>query len=82
MVKGTISRKGQITIPKEIREALGLGPGARVRFELKKGYAVLRPELRSRADALFGILRSEVPFPGTAEEDEAVERAWAEEAAP
>jgi len=81
MVKGTISRKGQITIPKAIREALGLGPGARVRFELKEGYAVLRPEPRSRADALYGILRSEVPFPGIAEEDEAIERAWAEDAA-
>jgi len=80
MVKGTISRKGQITIPKEIREALGLRPGTRVRFEVKEGYAVLKPEPKSRVDALFGVLRSEVPFPGIEEEEEAIERAWAEEA--
>ena len=81
MVKGTISRKGQVTVPKEIRKALGLEPGSRVRFELKDGYAVLLPEPKSRVDALFGALRSDIPFPGIEEEEAAIERAWAEEAA-
>jgi len=82
MVKGTISRKGQVTVPKEIREALGLKPGSRVRFELKGGYAVLLPEPKSRVDALFGALRTDTPFPGIEEERTAIERAWAEEAGP
>ena len=30
MVKGTINRKGQVALPKEIRDALGLKPGSRV----------------------------------------------------
>ena len=49
MAKGAISRKGQVTLPKEIREALGPKPGRQVRFELKGGYAVLLPEPKSRA---------------------------------
>jgi len=80
MVKGTISRKGQVTVPKEIREALGLKPGSRVRFELKDGYAVLLPEPQSRVDTLFGALRTDTPFPGIEEEEAAIELAWAEEA--
>jgi AbrB family looped-hinge helix DNA binding protein len=34
---GTMSTKGQVTIPKEIREALGIRPGDKVRFDLQGG---------------------------------------------
>lgn len=34
MSVGTMTSKGQITVPREIREALGLEPGDRLRFEL------------------------------------------------
>jgi AbrB family looped-hinge helix DNA binding protein len=40
----TISSKGQVTIPKEVREALHLKPGDRVTFESRNGQAVLRRE--------------------------------------
>ena len=34
---GTMSTKGQITIPKEIRDALRIRPGDKVRFDLEAG---------------------------------------------
>ena len=33
----TVTRKGQVTIPQEAREALGLKPGDRVRFIVEEG---------------------------------------------
>ena len=41
----TISSKGQITIPLEIRERLGVKPGDKVRFDVDvdNGVTILRP---------------------------------------
>lgn len=40
----TMTSKGQVTIPKHIRKALGLEPGARVEFDLDdKGRVVIQP---------------------------------------
>jgi AbrB family looped-hinge helix DNA binding protein len=36
-----VTRKGQVTIPLEVRRALGIGPGTEVRFELDQGTARL-----------------------------------------
>lgn len=45
----TITEKGQVTIPQEIRKALGLRPSSEVEFTLEGDHAVLRkreqPEL-------------------------------------
>jgi AbrB family looped-hinge helix DNA binding protein len=39
----TLTRKGQVTIPKKIREALGLEPGSKVDFEVdEQGRIVIR----------------------------------------
>lgn len=38
-----ITTKGQITLPKRVREALGLGAGSLVGFEVKGRRAVLTP---------------------------------------
>jgi AbrB family looped-hinge helix DNA binding protein len=38
----TITVKGQVTIPKHIRDALGLTPGSRVEFTVEDGRLVLR----------------------------------------
>lgn len=38
-----MTSKGQVTVPKDIREALGLSPGSRVEFELDAdGNAIIR----------------------------------------
>jgi antitoxin PrlF len=39
----TMTSKGQITIPAEVRKQLGLGQGDRVEFTLEDGAAILRP---------------------------------------
>lgn len=45
----TLTSKGQVTIPKHIRDALGLGPGSAVDFELdEQGRVVLRPARAAR----------------------------------
>lgn len=37
-----VTEKGQITIPKEIRDALGIGAGTEVEFERRKDAIVVR----------------------------------------
>jgi AbrB family looped-hinge helix DNA binding protein len=58
-VKSTISSKGQVTVPVEIREQLGLRAGTRVVFELRPGGALLRKRTEGEhpVDRLFGRLR-------------------------
>jgi AbrB family looped-hinge helix DNA binding protein len=41
-MKSIISTKGQVTVPAEIREKLGLTPGTVVTFEISDGCALIR----------------------------------------
>ncbi len=43
MFEGTVTSKGQITIPLPVRERLGLKPGDRVQFLFEDGPSVIRP---------------------------------------
>jgi AbrB family looped-hinge helix DNA binding protein len=52
-----ISSKGQITLPKKIREALKIGPGGKVDFTLERNEVKLRVVEKSQARALMGSLR-------------------------
>jgi AbrB family looped-hinge helix DNA binding protein len=62
-VKSRISSKGQITVPREIREQLGLNPGTVVEFELREGRAVLRKGSRGQhpVDAVYGSIELDRP---------------------
>ncbi len=54
---GTISAKGQVTIPKVIREALGIRPGDKVRFDLEHGdRAILQRAEPSSLTQILGPL--------------------------
>lgn len=39
----TVSSKGQLIIPKEIRDKLGIKPKQKVLFRVVKGHAVIEP---------------------------------------
>jgi len=57
MSEATITSKGQVTIPAEIRKAMGLKPGERVVFtQLDDGTTVFRAKTRSIVE-LRGILK-------------------------
>ena len=43
-ITAKITSKGQITLPREIRDRLGVHDGDRVRFELEGGQVVLYPQ--------------------------------------
>jgi antitoxin PrlF len=57
-MKSTISSKGQLTVPIELREKLGLAAGTVVQFELRNGAVLLRKGTRKDhpVDRLFGRL--------------------------
>ena len=56
----TVTRKGQVTIPKEVREAMDIRPGSKVTFELNKdGERVLRkcaPDSKKKRDRFDAVL--------------------------
>jgi AbrB family looped-hinge helix DNA binding protein len=56
----SVTTKGQVTIPKAVRDALGITPGSRVRFALVGDHAELRPARRNAAapPSGFGLLKS------------------------
>ena len=43
----TVSSKGQVTIPKELRDRLGIEPGTLLEFEAERGRLVARKVQRS-----------------------------------
>ncbi len=53
-----ITTKGQVTIPKRLRDRLGLRPGSILEFREEAGEVVARKaEDRDPVDELYGILR-------------------------
>jgi antitoxin PrlF len=59
----TISSKGQVTVPQDIRKRLGLEPGDRVEFVMEEGRTVIRPA-RSEGNPFERFIGILGPFPG------------------
>lgn len=58
MIVAKVTSKGQVTIPKEIRERLGVHPGENVGFEEKEGVLVIRKVVtKSPFDKWLGRLK-------------------------
>ena len=57
----TVTKKGQVTIPRIIREKLQINCGDKVEFTFnKQGQVVLQP-VKTNLDNLYGILKKEKP---------------------
>jgi AbrB family looped-hinge helix DNA binding protein len=79
MPASTLTSKGQVTIPKPIRDALGVRPGDRVRFvRLDNGTVVVEPETVD-VRSLQGMFKHRVKRRISVEEmDEAIAKAVVE----
>jgi len=71
----TMTSKGQLTIPKSVREALGLSEGAKVRFEVDthQGTAAMEP-LKHRVEDLWAFAVPGARRMSLAEMEEAIQR--------
>src|SRR5688572_32632249 len=76
----TVGTKGQVTIEKEIRDALGIKPGWRAFQNLENGHVVIRFRPPRHNRSLAGILADKTSVKAlTNEELEAgIEFAWGE----
>lgn len=56
----SVTSKGQVTIPKEVRQQLGIRQGTRVQFELVGDHVELRVKSSpaGTSDSGFGMLKS------------------------
>jgi len=58
MTEATMTVKGQVTVPREIRNRLGLKSGDKVAFTiLSDGTVVVRPKTRRLADLVGSLTR-------------------------
>jgi antitoxin PrlF len=59
-MKSVVSEKGQVTIPKALRDRLGIRPGTELDFEADRGRLVARKlNAEDPVDAVYGILKAE-----------------------
>ena len=75
----TITRKGQVTIPVQIRQAHGLLPGHRVAFVVEAGEVKIKP-IKSALDRSFGAVKPRKRPEDFEELEMAAEEAMAEDA--
>jgi len=78
MPSSTITSKGQITVPKEIREHLRLKPGDRIDFVKGRSGQITLKAIDTDIRSLRGILRSKRKEPLSVEEmNEVIARGYA-----
>jgi len=57
MLSSSVTTKGQVTIPVELREKLGIKPGDRVGF-VAEGDRVILQRQETAVEAMFGIVKT------------------------
>ena len=74
-----MTSKGQVTIPKRIRDFLGLKPGSEVDFEYtESGKVMLKTETQERRATRFAALRGTLGPGLTGDELMRLTRGWGE----
>ena len=73
MHESKISKRGQTTLPKAVREALGLQPGDRIRYFIHEGDVKILP-VRPVTE-LYGILKYDGPPVSVEEMNDAIAEA-------
>lgn len=63
-----MTSKGQVTVPKRVREALGLKPGSDVEFEYRGGGEAVVRKRGARPKSRFAKLRGTLPCAKTTDE--------------
>ena len=75
MPSSTVTSKGQVTLPKKIREHLHVSAGDRLDFIVDESGQVVVQAAKSRLDELWGMLHEPGRRPVTIEQmDAAIER--------
>ena len=78
MPSSTITSKGQITVPKEIRELMRLKPGDRIDFRVGRTGAITLEAIDTDIRSLRGILKGKRKEPLSIEEmNEVIARGYA-----
>jgi antitoxin PrlF len=67
-MEATVAERGQITLPKEVRDALGLTKGTKLKVDIEGGRIVLRKDV----DDALSRLRGRFKLDGFANTDEAM----------
>ena len=78
--RATMTSKGQVTIPKAIRDQLGLGPGVTLHFWVDPTGRILVTPLTVKLEDLFGILPEPERSLSIEEINEGIEQAAVERA--
>ncbi len=64
MVMAKVTYKGQVTIPKTVRQQLGIEDGDSVLFQFEEGKVIMKRVKRADVSDLCGVFRTNRPFPG------------------
>ena len=64
MQQAKVTFKGQITIPKAVREALDIQAGDSVTFRLEGDHAVVKPLKKKALLDFYGAFPARRPYPG------------------
>jgi AbrB family looped-hinge helix DNA binding protein len=65
MQQAKVTYKGQITIPRAVREALNIEAGDSVMLSIEGDHAILRPIKKKALSEFFGAFPATQPYPGT-----------------
>ncbi len=68
-----MSTKGQVVLPKDVRETLGISSGTQLEVEVRDGVVLLRPIRNTTVEDLLGLLA----WPGEAKSLDDMEQAIA-----